>query len=134
MCLCPPQFNGSVLSPGFSLGCDCSFFSCSCHGNDEPEDSAAHSPGGSAGHGQGLRVHCRNEAEGGTLLQGAWDFFQPWPPGKVAWEERVLCLMLINVNLMPILPQVCFSDDDKKSESSLALARRLHGERCFLPV
>ncbi|KAM4840516.1 prefoldin subunit 5 isoform X1 [Urocitellus parryii] len=36
----------------------------SCHGNDEPEDSAAHSSRGSSGYSQGLRVCCRNGAEG----------------------------------------------------------------------
>uniref|UniRef100_A0A8C0RHI2 Uncharacterized protein n=1 Tax=Canis lupus familiaris TaxID=9615 RepID=A0A8C0RHI2_CANLF len=34
-----------------------------CHGDDEPEDSAAHSPGGNSGDGQGLKARFRNGSE-----------------------------------------------------------------------
>ena len=44
----------------------------SCHGDDEPEDSAAHNPGSSSGYHQGLRAYFRNGQR--VPASGAWDF------------------------------------------------------------
>lgn len=99
----------SVLLPWvlniLSLGCDCSFFSCSRRGNDEPEDSAAHSPGGNAGHCQGMRMCRGNEAEKDPFSRGL-GLFLAVASWESVWEERVLCLMLINV---PAVQMVVFS-------------------------
>ncbi|XP_036155520.1 prefoldin subunit 5 isoform X2 [Myotis myotis] len=62
------------------------FFPRSCHGDDEPEDSAAHSPGRNPAC-QGLRSCFRNQAEG-PYFKGL---------GLCGGERRVLCLMPINV-------------------------------------
>ncbi|XP_073939587.1 prefoldin subunit 5 isoform X1 [Castor canadensis] len=53
--------QGSPSAPDQNMT---SFLPHSRHGNDEPEDSAAHSPGGSSGYCEGLRLCWREEAEG----------------------------------------------------------------------
>lgn len=75
------QPNGET--PASSAGEACR--EAGCHGDDEPKDPAAPSPGDSSGHCQGLRAWFRNGAEGPCFWGPgiSWVWFPGVPRGLV---------------------------------------------------